>query len=78
MIDSYYLIFALVVAYLIIKFFDYPFALRRFLIRINSKSENKSVAGIALILWQYFQIALMCVCFGICEYIIIIKFFAEK
>lgn len=75
MIDVSYVIFGLVVAFLVVKFCNYPFDFVRFLAKIAQKQtdENKKVCGIKVLLWQYFQILMMLACFGVCEYIVITR-----
>lgn len=75
MIDVSYVIFGLVVAFLVVKFFNYPFDFVRFLAKTAQKQtdENKKVCGIKVLLWQYFQILVMLGCFGVCEYIVITR-----
>ena len=75
MIDVNYFIFGLIVTFLVIIFFNYPFDFVRYLAKIAQKQtdENKKLCGIKVLLWQYFQILMMLACFGICEYIVITK-----
>lgn len=75
MIDVNYFIFGLVVTFLVINFFNYPFDFVRYLAKTAQKQtdENKKLCGIKVLLWQYFQILVMLGCFGICEYIVITK-----
>ena len=75
MIDVSYFVFGLVVTFLVVNFFNYPFDFVRYLAKIAQKQtdENKKLCGIKVLLWQYFQILIMLACFGICEYIVITK-----